>query len=168
MPPRQRKGGGAGRGGGRGKRGERGTKKEGGRGEKADGQGSCPLPCPSVQGRCTTFTGAQRYQKGHEPEHWSGTQAPGLLRCPSSWWRVGDPEGSEEELGDGKGRVVGWGDSDMLVGDQRARVLLPVHRIPEVYPPCRQVRGSLPANHPPLPGRQKPGAVQVGRPGFKF
>ena len=81
------------------------------------------------------------------------------------------------------GVVRGWRDSDcwltlwclwspMLVDDRRARVLLPVPKIPEVDPRCRRERQSPGAGRPHLPrGRRcstEHGTAQGGRPGFKY
>lgn len=81
------------------------------------------------------------------------------------------------------GVVWGWRDSDcwltlwclwspMLVDDRRARVLLPVPKIPEVDPRCRRERQSPGAGRPHLPrGRRcstEHGTAQGGRPGFKY
>lgn len=68
--------------------------------------------CPvlSCLRRWHTLIGAEHRPSERPP----GTAASGLhvLCCPSHWWMVGGPEGPEEELAGGRGRVVGWGRSD--------------------------------------------------------
>lgn len=111
-------------------------RREGGGGEMADGRGSWPLPGPSAPGRAASERTAARALEQ--------STGPGVLRCPFGWWMVGGPEGPEEGLGEGRGCVVGTGDSGyqlilwcpwspMPVGDGVGpRVLPAVPRIPEV------------------------------------